>query len=291
MVSFFTYYGETVSERMWQLWPGMVRALKDWAIDYFENFLVPLDNFVSRGTERFLAGAPPVSYLEDTFALCHHVLSDENVPDMDCKCAVQLMECVLLNCRGRVDQWVEPYLRVAGVRLGNADLDPFLKDLLVGTYANAIYYSPQLALAAAARLGATEAIFGLWLQMLDKRSRDGARQHFKREHDKKLSALALASLFHLPPGALPEAVAQGLPQVLRVLLQLLGDLRDQRAARLKAEAEESDEEAESEDGSARALLPLRPPALPPLSTAPSSSAAARVRSPRTEPSGAPPLDF
>lgn len=251
MVSYFTYYGDTVSDRMWQLWPAMVTAIRTWAIDYFENFLVPMDNFVSRGTERFLAGTQP-NYQADTYALCHHLLADENVPDMDCKCAVQLMECVLLNCKGRVDQWVEPYLRAAGIRLAKPDTDVFLKDLLVGTYANALYYNPQLALQAIARLNATEALFTVWLQMLDRRAKDGSRKHFKREHDKKVNALALASLFALPPAALPEPVARGIPHVLRALLQLLGDLKEQRAARLKAEEEEEDEEAESEGDSARA---------------------------------------
>lgn len=247
IVSYFTYYGEHISEQMWQLWPAMVHALKDWAVDYFENFLVPMDNFISRGTERFLTSTEP-NYVEDTFRLCHHILSDENLPDMDCKCAVQLMECVLVNCRGRVDQWVEPFLRAAGVRLVKADTELFLRDLLVGTYANALYYNPQLALAALARLNATDALFSMWMGMLEKRTREGARVHFKREHDKKINALALSSLFALPPGALPESLAQGLPQLLRVVLSLLGDLKEQRAARIKAEAEDSDEEAEDEDG-------------------------------------------
>lgn len=289
MVSYFTYYGDTVSERMWQLWPGMVRAIKDWAVDYFENFLVPMDNFISKGTERFLAGTAP-NYLEDTYALCHHLLADENIPDMDCKCAVQLLECVLLNCRGRVDQWVEPFLRTAGIRLAKRDTEPFLRDLLVGTYANAIYYNPQLALAALARLNATEALFTLWVQMLDKRTKEGGRTHFKREHDKKVNALALATLFTLPVGALPESVAQGMQSVLRVLLQLLGDLKEQRAARIKAQEEEEDEEAESEDGDSvrcnaarrRRLInsvSFAPPAQRPEKPTPPSQLAAPTDSP------------
>ena len=54
------------------------------------------------------------------------VLLNPEVEDSDCRCAVQLMECVMLNCRGRVDGWIEPFLRVAGQRLATAE-ETFLK--------------------------------------------------------------------------------------------------------------------------------------------------------------------
>ena len=38
-----------ISEQMWSLWPQLIAAFHEWAVDYFENLLVPLDNFISRG--------------------------------------------------------------------------------------------------------------------------------------------------------------------------------------------------------------------------------------------------
>lgn len=52
-----------ISEQMWTLWPLLVQCFHEWAIDYFENLLTPLDNFISRGTETFLAGQNP-NYLQ-----------------------------------------------------------------------------------------------------------------------------------------------------------------------------------------------------------------------------------
>ena len=52
-----------ISERMWTLWPLICEAFNTWAIDYFDNILVPLDNFISRDTDRFLAGQSP-NYLQ-----------------------------------------------------------------------------------------------------------------------------------------------------------------------------------------------------------------------------------
>lgn len=52
-----------ISERMWTLWPQLIQCFHEWAIDYFENILVPLDNFISRGTDTFLSSQNP-NYLQ-----------------------------------------------------------------------------------------------------------------------------------------------------------------------------------------------------------------------------------
>ena len=44
---------------MWSLWPQIFEAYDDWARDYLENIMVPLDNFITKGTEVFLAGQNP----------------------------------------------------------------------------------------------------------------------------------------------------------------------------------------------------------------------------------------
>ena len=44
---------------MWSLWPLLHTAYNDWAMDYLDNILVPLDNFISKGTEVFLACKNP----------------------------------------------------------------------------------------------------------------------------------------------------------------------------------------------------------------------------------------
>jgi hypothetical protein len=51
IVSYLTYYSPSISVAMWQLYPIMCKALHDWAMDYFENILIPLDNYISRSTE------------------------------------------------------------------------------------------------------------------------------------------------------------------------------------------------------------------------------------------------
>lgn len=55
ILSYVTYFSPSISPQIWALWPLLIESLREWAVDYFENMLVPLDNFISRGTDHFLA--------------------------------------------------------------------------------------------------------------------------------------------------------------------------------------------------------------------------------------------
>lgn len=37
IVSYLTYFSPSISLNMWSLWPLMVSALEEWAIDFFES--------------------------------------------------------------------------------------------------------------------------------------------------------------------------------------------------------------------------------------------------------------
>ncbi|MCO5568289.1 hypothetical protein L7F22_021988 [Adiantum nelumboides] len=129
IVSYLTYISPTISLDLWSLWPPMVSALDEWAIDFFENILVPLDNYISRSTEHFLACKEP-DYQQSLFKLISRVFADHNFEDNDIEPAPKLIEAVLQNCKGRVDEWVEPYLKVTVERLRRTQKG-YLKDLLI----------------------------------------------------------------------------------------------------------------------------------------------------------------
>ena len=57
-------------------------------------------------------------------------MADNNLEDGDIEPAPKLMEVVFQNCRGQVDHWVEPYLRITVERLRRAE-KPYLKCLLI----------------------------------------------------------------------------------------------------------------------------------------------------------------
>uniref|UniRef100_A0A2N9HRF9 Exportin-2 central domain-containing protein n=1 Tax=Fagus sylvatica TaxID=28930 RepID=A0A2N9HRF9_FAGSY len=129
IVSYMTFFSPTISMDMWSLWPLMMESLADFAIDYFPNILVPLDNYVSRGTAHFLTCKEP-DYQQSLWNMISSIMADTNMEDNDIEPAPKLIQVVFQNCKGQVDQWVEPYLRVTVERLHRAE-KPYLKCLLI----------------------------------------------------------------------------------------------------------------------------------------------------------------
>ncbi|XP_020106837.1 importin beta-like SAD2 isoform X2 [Ananas comosus] len=251
IVSYMTFFSPTISLDMWSLWPLMMEALNDWAIDFFENILVPLDNYISRSTAHFLT-CKDHDYQQSLWNTLSSIMLDKNMEDSDIEPAPKLIEVVFQNCKGQVDHWVEPYLRITIDRLRRAE-KPYLKCLLIQVIADALYYNASLTLATLQRLGVATEVFNLWFQMLQQVKRSGVRANFKREHDKKVCCLGLTSLIGLPAEQLP---VEALQRVIKATLELLIAYRDQVEAKKQDEAADddmdgfdADEDDEEEDES------------------------------------------
>ncbi|KAL8140216.1 hypothetical protein V2J09_006237 [Rumex salicifolius] len=234
IVSYMTFFSPTISLDMWHLWPLMVEALKDWAVDYFPNILVPLDNYISRGSAHFLTCKDP-DYQQSLWNMISSIMADTNLEDGDIEPAPKLIEVLFQNCKGQVDHWVEPYLRITVERLQRTE-KPYLKCLLV---ANALYYNASLSLSILHKLGVAADVFNLWFQMLMQVRKSGMKANFKREHDKKVCCLGLTSLLALPAEQLPE---DALGRVFRATLELLISYKDQVAEASKEDEAEDDDD-------------------------------------------------
>ncbi|KAF2933398.1 importin beta-like SAD2 isoform X1 [Oryza sativa Japonica Group] len=242
IVSYMTFYSPTISLEMWGLWPLMMEALNDWAIDFFENILVPLDNYISRGTDQFIACKDP-DYQQSLWRALSSIMTDQNMEDSDIIPAPKLIEVVFQNCKGQVDHWIEPYLRLTIDWLRRA-VKPYLKSLLVQVIANTLYYNPSLTLGTLHKLGVATEIFNLWFGMLQQVKKSGIRANFKREHDKKVCCLGLTSLISLPANHIPP---EALERIFKATLELLVSYKDQ-VAESKWENEAAAEDLDGFDG-------------------------------------------
>ncbi|KAK4857316.1 hypothetical protein QYF36_026845 [Acer negundo] len=237
IVSYMTFFSPTISLDMWSLWPLMIEALADWAIDFFPNILVPLDNYISRGTVHFLACKEP-DYQQSLWTMISSIMADKNLEDADIEPAPKLIEVVFQNCKGQVDQWVEPYLRITVDRLHRTE-KPYLKCLLMQVIADALFYNSSLTLSILHKLGVATEVFNLWFQMLQQVKKSGVRVNFKREHDKKVCCLGLTALLPLPSDQLP---GEALGRVFKATLDLLVSYKDQVAESAKEEEAEDDDD-------------------------------------------------
>ncbi|KAL3621644.1 secondary alcohol dehydrogenase (SADH2) [Castilleja foliolosa] len=236
IVSYMTFFSPTISLEMWSLWPLMMEALADWAIDFFPNILVPLDNYISRSTAHFLTCKEP-DYQQSLWTMISSVMGDKNLEDDDIEPAPKLIQVVFQNCRGQVDHWVEPYLRITMERLRRT-VKSHLKCLLMVVVADALYYNAPLTLNILQKLNVATEVFNLWFQMLQQTKKSGARANFKREHEKKVCCLGLASLIPLPADQMP---VEAVERVFKSTLDLLVAYKDQVAEAAKEEEEEDED--------------------------------------------------
>ncbi|KAL5542858.1 hypothetical protein UlMin_010568 [Ulmus minor] len=237
IVSYMTFFAPTISLEMWSLWPLMMEALSDWAIDFFPNILVPLDNYISRGTAHFLT-CKELDYQQSLWNMISSIMADKNMEDSDIEPAPKLIQVVFQNCRGQIDQWVEAYLKITAERLQRTER-PYLKCLLIQVVADALYYNAALTLSILQKYNVATEIFGLWLQMLQQFKKGGRRANFKREHDKKVCCLGLTSLLTLP---VDQLSMDALERVFKATLDLLLAYKEQVAEAAKEEEAEDDDE-------------------------------------------------
>ncbi|CAA6659826.1 unnamed protein product [Spirodela intermedia] len=245
IVSYMTFFSPTISLEMWSLWPLIMEALGDWAIDFFEILIVffvccryscSIRQLHIRGTSHFLTCKQP-DYQQSLWNTLSLIMSDRNIEDGDIESAPKLIEVVFQNCKGQVDQWVEPYLRLTIDRLKRAE-KPYLKCLLIKVIADALYYNPSLTLGTLQKLGVATDVFNLWFQMLQQVKKSGKHVNFKREHDKKICCLGLTSLMALPADQLPgEAMAR----ICKAALELLVLYKNQVAESQKKDDGNDDE--------------------------------------------------
>ncbi|CAA6667948.1 unnamed protein product [Spirodela intermedia] len=201
---------------------------------YLVDILVPLDNYISRSTTHFLTCKDP-DYQQSLWNTLSTIMSDRNIDDADTKPAPKLIEVVFQNCKGQVNQWVEPYIRITVDRLRRTE-KPYLKCLLILVIADALYYNPSLTLATLQRLGVATEVLSLWFQMLQQVKRNGSVRTLE-EHDKKVCCLGLTSLMILPAAQLP---VEALSRICRATLELLVLYKDQ-VAESKNETDSNDD--------------------------------------------------
>jgi hypothetical protein len=246
LACFFSFYSDVpLSPRLWSLFVQAASCLVEFALEAWPGVLILGDNLISRDTATFLASAAASpSYPQTVFEIVRHSLTVD-AHEEDILCAPRLACVVLQNCRGGVDQWLEPYLRLVGERLSKPT-SRALRDELLVLVANALYYDAAKTLSV---LGASAApLFGEWFGMIfARRKKRETSQHFRSLAQKRAVALGLVSLLGVPDQVLPAELVAGMPQILNGVLRVLADFKVEEDERAKDLAEEDDDEEGGDD--------------------------------------------
>ncbi|KAI9281483.1 armadillo-type protein [Sporodiniella umbellata] len=208
-----TFSAKRVTPTMWGVFELIYRAFKDSGIDYMEEMLPPLDNYISYGKDVFIQNSQVQHMM---FDIIDTVMKSDRAGEQDRICACKLMESVLLNCRGHIDACVAPFLNLAFqyIFTGSMKTTEF-KVHCIEVVVNCLYYNPVLTLRLLEENNWTQGFFTLWFNTLPK---------FARVHDKKLVIVAISSLLELPADMVPNSLQAGWSQLLTFVVTVFQSL-------------------------------------------------------------------
>ncbi|KAG0768001.1 hypothetical protein G6F57_006285 [Rhizopus arrhizus] len=208
-----TFSSKRVTPTMWGVFELIYGAFKDSGIDYMEEMLPPLDNYISYGKDVFIQNSQVQHMM---FDIIDTVMKSDRTGEQDRICACKLMESVLLNCRGHVDGCVAHFLNLAFqfIFTGSMKTTEF-KVHCIEVVINCLYYNPMLTLRLLEENNWTQGFFTLWFNTLPK---------FTRVHDKKLVIVAISSLLELPIEMVPNSLQAGWPQLLTFIVNVFQSL-------------------------------------------------------------------
>ncbi|KAJ7075775.1 armadillo-type protein [Mycena belliarum] len=216
LVDSLTFKLRAISPNLWPVFELTYNLFKSDAVDFLEEMLPSLDNFVSYGSDVIKARPDYQRMLLDIYTTS---MSSEQLGENDRVNGCKLAESILLNLRGSVDDALTPIIVTALGQLDKAETSG-LRLANLEVLINAVLYNPAAALHIMenTRAGMSRVFFDTWFAVINDHTK------MPRVHDKKLSILALCALLEMAPGAVPESLKDGWPGIVGGVLKIFKDL-------------------------------------------------------------------
>uniref|UniRef100_A0A0G4I8L9 Importin N-terminal domain-containing protein n=1 Tax=Chromera velia CCMP2878 TaxID=1169474 RepID=A0A0G4I8L9_9ALVE len=274
LLAYLTFYNPEIDNTLWSLFPRLHQSVcggstplfplpapleRGWAPDYIGNMLIPLDNYMTRGVDTFVAGHHPETgkpYRELVFEIVVRAFECEALSPPDLVMALRihglLFECTMQpdgtsKYPGSMDPLVGPSLdllwRQVDVeerkKMGRkTTLAPEFMAAVSAVIALMCFYNCDLFLSVLEQQGKTAAFFSRWFELVP---------HHKNPPGKRFLVLALSRLLEkafnssLPPSLSNE---QAQRQLLTVAVQQACEY-----VKVRVEAKQKETEEGSEDDS------------------------------------------
>ncbi|KAA1474736.1 ARM repeat-containing protein [Dentipellis sp. KUC8613] len=244
LVDSLTFKMHSISPNMWPIFELTYSLFKSDAVDFLDEMLPSLDNFVSYGTDVFKARADYRQMILDIYTTS---ITNGQLGENDRVNGSKLAESLLLNLRGHIDDFLPALIKTAVDHLDKAETSA-LRLANLEVLINTVLYNPAAALHLMEQYqpGTARKFFDRWFAAVNTES------HLPRVHDKKLTILALCALMEMDPSGVPESLKDGWQGIVGAALKVFKDLPKAIAARKalqEALHEDDDDEADDEDDS------------------------------------------
>ncbi|KIP02790.1 hypothetical protein PHLGIDRAFT_95597 [Phlebiopsis gigantea 11061_1 CR5-6] len=243
LVDSLTFKLRTIAPSMWPVFELTYKLFKSDAVDFLDEMLPSLDNFVSFGSEVFKARA---DYRQMALDIYTTSVTSEHLGENDAVNGCKLAESLLLNLRGHFDEGLQTVITTA-LNLVDSIQTKSLHLANLEVLINSVLYNPTAALhiMESVRPGTARGFFDKWFVAIN------TDNHLPRVHDKKLTIMALCALLEMDPSAVPESIREGWPLIVAGALKVFKDLPRAIEARKELEVAfqaDTDSDGEFEDG-------------------------------------------
>ncbi|KAG6856227.1 hypothetical protein H0H87_006321 [Tephrocybe sp. NHM501043] len=236
LIDSLTFKLRSIAPNMWPIFEQTYKLFKSDAVDFLDEMLPSLDNFVSYGSELIKTRADYKHMLVDIYTTS---ITSSQLGENDRVNGSKLAESVLLNLRGGVDDSLHVFIETALSQLDKTQTAS-LRLANLEVLINTVLYNPSAALHLMESAGKGRYFFDRWFAAIN------GDDLLPRVHDKKLSILALCSLLELDPAAVPHSLQSGWPGIVAGILTIFKDLPKAVAAR-KALEESLQEDSDDDE--------------------------------------------
>ncbi|KAJ2160790.1 Nonsense-mediated mRNA decay protein 5 [Coemansia sp. RSA 552] len=231
---------KTITPMGWGIFESLHDCFKRDGIDFIEEMLPALENFVKYGMDHITQSTDVQARL---FDIIETVMKSDRVGENDRVSACKLAESLMLYGRGKIDGMIPGFLSLAVTYLQSPEAIKTRKFLVttLEVVLNALYYNPVITVGVLHRYQWTGPVFSLMVQNVDK---------FSRVHDKKLLIVGLTAILAVPGDQLPQELQSGLQQVFECVLHTfksLGTAVEQREAFERMYEGEDDEDFDEDE--------------------------------------------
>ena len=228
ILTFLTYFPDEIAPDLWQAFPLIYVAFDQWAYDYLNFMVPPLQSFIAKDPRVFLQGSAvlpaegTVSYVDLVFSIVAKTVTNDRAAESECRQALSLFLSILHSCHGLVDAYIPMLNEIVLGKLGqqvNAE-SASTRLAIYQVLGSALYYNPALELLELEKRGVTQQVFAKWITDAETNMKD-------KFLPRKLTILGFASLLKIPPSSMPASVSQFIPlliaQVVHLSIQLKED--------------------------------------------------------------------
>lgn len=242
LIDSLTFKTQKISPNMWPVFEQTYKLFKSDAVDFLEEMLPSLDNFVSYGADVFKTRDDYRAMVVDIFTSS---MSNPHLGENDRINGCKLAESVLLNLRGQVDDALETIISTALEHLDKAETK-HLRLAVLEVLINAVLYNPTAALhlIEKSRPGMARTFFDKWFVAIQ------GDKTLPRVHDKRLSIVALCALLEMEPTNVPASLQEGWPTIVGGILHIFKGLPKAIADRktLEEELDNAEDDEDEDDG-------------------------------------------